>query len=113
MNNLLANPDAFVNTGFNLANFVSWIVFGLVIGLLAQLVSGNAKRSSLVTTIVLGIVGSVVGGLIGNYLFGQPPSGFNVYSFGLAVVGALLISALVSSVSRKSGHIKTRPTNLV
>jgi len=51
------------------------------------------SQQGLLMDIVLGIVGAVVGGFVMN-VFGEPGvSGFNLYSFVVAVVGAVVLIA--------------------
>jgi uncharacterized membrane protein YeaQ/YmgE (transglycosylase-associated protein family) len=68
-----------------------WIIFGALAGWVASLIMKTNSRQGTVTDIVLGIVGSVVGGFIMG-LVGQPGmTGFNTYSFVVAVIGAVVI----------------------
>jgi uncharacterized membrane protein YeaQ/YmgE (transglycosylase-associated protein family) len=75
-----------------------WIVFGAIVGWVASLIMGS--REGIVLDIVLGIVGSVVGGWIMS-LFGSPGvTGFDLYSFIVAIIGAVVLIAIVRSVQR-------------
>lgn len=66
-----------------------WIVFGAIVGWIASIIMKS--DGGLLTDIALGIVGAVVGGFIMN-LFGEPAvSGFNLYSFFVAIFGAVLL----------------------
>jgi uncharacterized membrane protein YeaQ/YmgE (transglycosylase-associated protein family) len=47
---------------------IGFIVFGLVVGILARLLVPGRQHLSLPMTLVLGLVGSVVGGVIANAL---------------------------------------------
>ncbi len=47
---------------------VGFIVFGLVVGLVARLVVPGRQHLSLAMTLLLGLVGSVAGGLVANAL---------------------------------------------
>lgn len=67
-----------------------WIVFGLIAGSIANFISPNAK-GGILGSIILGIVGAVVGGYLGQMFFGVGVTGFNVMSFVVAVLGALLV----------------------
>jgi uncharacterized membrane protein YeaQ/YmgE (transglycosylase-associated protein family) len=92
-----------------LLNLLLWCLFGLVAGLVAQLImpGKNPGQSyslwGFIITTLLGIVGAVVGGYVSNVLFGWDVSGFNLASFGIAVAGAvllLILYRLVRSVLR-------------
>lgn len=47
---------------------IGFIVFGLVVGILARLVVPGRQHLSLGMTLLLGLVGSVVGGVVANAL---------------------------------------------
>ena len=47
---------------------IGFIVFGLVVGILARLVVPGRQHLSFVMTLVLGLAGSVVGGVVANAL---------------------------------------------
>jgi uncharacterized membrane protein YeaQ/YmgE (transglycosylase-associated protein family) len=45
---------------------IGFVVFGLVVGVIARLVVPGRQNLSLGMTLVLGLVGSVVGGVVAN-----------------------------------------------
>ena len=67
-----------------------WIVLGLVSGFIASKII-NSRGEGIVLDIVLGIVGAVVGGWIFQNLGMRGVSGLNVYSFFVAIVGAMVV----------------------
>jgi len=67
-----------------------WIVFGLIAGTIADYLSPSSQ-GGIVGSIILGIIGAVVGGYLGERFFGVGVTGFNVMSFVVAVIGALLV----------------------
>lgn len=70
---------------------LSWIVLGLVVGILAKWIMPGPDPAGLVITIVLGIAGAFVGGFIGSFLGLGSVTGFNLGSLALATGGALLL----------------------
>ena len=69
---------------------IAWIVVGAIAGYLATLITGN--REGIVMTVILGIVGAVVGGwLAGVFLNLKDPTGINVETIVVSVVGALVV----------------------
>ena len=50
---------------------IGWIVFGLIIGLLARLLVPGKDNIGILPTIGLGILGSVVGGLVLSLFTGR------------------------------------------
>jgi uncharacterized membrane protein YeaQ/YmgE (transglycosylase-associated protein family) len=47
---------------------IGFLVFGLVVGLLARLLVPGRQRMGLLMTLALGVVGSIVGGAVANAL---------------------------------------------
>ena len=70
---------------------LSWIVLGLLAGLLAKYIMPGNDPGGIILTIVLGIAGAVVGGFIGTLLGFGDISGFDLRSLAIAVCGALLL----------------------
>ena len=70
---------------------LSWIVMGLIVGLLAKFVVPGKDPGGLIVTICIGIAGAFVGGFIGSLLGLGKVTGFNVGSFLLAIGGAVVI----------------------
>ena len=71
--------------------FFSWILMGLIVGLLAKWIMPGDDPGGIFLTILLGIAGAFVGGFIGTTLGMGSVTGFNLGSLALAVGGALLL----------------------
>ncbi len=71
---------------------LSWILFGLIVGGIAKFLMPGKDPGGCLVTILLGIGGAVVGGFLGTEVFhwGRV-TGFDLRSFAIAVVGAILI----------------------
>ena len=69
---------------------IAWIVVGAIAGYLATLITGN--REGIVMTVILGIVGAVVGGyLAGAFLNLKDPTGINIETIVVSVIGAVIV----------------------
>lgn len=68
-----------------------WAIFGLIAGGIANYIDPRPSQGGILGSIVLGIVGAVVGGYLGQTFFGVGVTGFNVSSFVVAVIGALVV----------------------
>jgi len=66
-----------------------WLVFGLVVGIVAKLIMPGNDPGGIVLTMVLGIVGAMLGGWIGRVM-GLYREG-DAAGFIMAVVGAVVI----------------------
>ncbi len=70
---------------------ISWIVFGLIAGILAKWIMPGKDGGGFILTIVLGIIGAVVGGWISTLFGFGRVDGFNFGSFVVAVIGAIVV----------------------
>jgi uncharacterized membrane protein YeaQ/YmgE (transglycosylase-associated protein family) len=70
---------------------IAWIVFGLVAGAVAKLVFPGKQPGGIVVTVLLGIAGALAGGFTAAALGVGGVDGFNLSSFIVAVIGALVL----------------------
>lgn len=70
---------------------VSWIVFGLIAGVVAKLIMPGKDPGGLIITSLIGIAGAMVGGFISTSLGYGDVSGFDLRSLGIAIGGALVL----------------------
>lgn len=68
-----------------------WIVFGLVVGVVAKWIMPGSDPGGIVVTILLGIGGAVIGGMLGSTLGLGGMSGFDVRSLVIAIGGAVIL----------------------
>lgn len=70
---------------------LSWIIMGLIVGVLAKFFMPGRDPGGIIVTILLGIGGAFVGGYIGSILGLGTVTGFNLGSLLLAIGGAILL----------------------
>jgi uncharacterized membrane protein YeaQ/YmgE (transglycosylase-associated protein family) len=89
-----------VNSSFGI---ISWIVFGALAGWVASMISGDNARQGWLGNIIVGIIGAFIGGLIFGFLFGggQFTLGWNIGSFIAAVIGAIILLAILRMFSSR------------
>ena len=85
-----------------------WIVFGLVVGLIAKALMAQRHKSSLPMTILLGVGGALLGGILSQFIFGfslslphslnETFNGSFILSLLFAVLGAIILSAIFQIV---------------
>jgi uncharacterized membrane protein YeaQ/YmgE (transglycosylase-associated protein family) len=77
---------------------LSWIVFGLVIGIIAKLLMPGRDPGGFIVTILLGIAGALVGGFIGRAmgLYGPGQSA----GWLMSILGAIILLALYRLLMR-------------
>ena len=79
---------------------ILWIIFGGLVGWVASLVMKTDAQQGILLNIIVGVVGAVVGGWIMSF-FGQGGmTGFNFYSFIVALLGAVVLIAVVKALRR-------------
>jgi len=78
---------------------LSWIVFGLVIGIIAKLLMPGRDPGGFIVTILLGVAGALVGGFVGRAM--------GLYSAGqsagwiMSILGAVILLALYRMMVRR------------
>ncbi len=77
---------------------ILWIVFGGLVGWVASLIMKTDGQQGIFLNIVFGVVGAVVGGWAMSFIGQTGISGFNLYSFVVALVGAVIFIAAVKMV---------------
>lgn len=70
---------------------LTWIVFGLLAGVIAKLIMPGDDPGGFIITTLLGIAGAVVGGFIASLLGLGGFSEFDFRGFLIAVGGALVL----------------------
>ena len=70
---------------------IGWIVLGGLAGWVASMFAGTNARQGLLGNIIAGIIGGVVGGFVFGLFGGAGVTGFNLWSFLVALVGAIIV----------------------
>lgn len=79
---------------------LSWVVFGLIAGVIAKLVMPGRDPGGCIVTMLIGIAGAFVGGFLYEFLTGrQKFMQFDLGSLVLAVVGAVVILAIYRALA--------------
>lgn len=79
---------------------LSWILMGLIVGVLAKFIMPGKDPGGFIVTILIGIAGAFVGGYLGSFLGLGAFTGFNLGSLLLAVGGAIILLILYRVVKR-------------
>jgi uncharacterized membrane protein YeaQ/YmgE (transglycosylase-associated protein family) len=80
-------------------SFVAWIILGLVAGFVGSKIV-NKTGEGLLLDIILGIVGAIVGGWLFSMFGASGVTGLNLYSFAVAVVGAIVVLVVYHAIRR-------------
>jgi len=77
-----------------------WILFGLVVGVVAKLLMPGRDPGGFIITTLLGIAGALVGGFLGRGL-GLYPSYQSTGGFFMSILGAVIILAIYNAVTSR------------
>jgi uncharacterized membrane protein YeaQ/YmgE (transglycosylase-associated protein family) len=71
---------------------IGWMVFGLIVGVIAKLLMPGRDPGGFIITMLLGIVGAVVGGMIGRGLGWYGPN--EGAGFLMSLLGSIVLLVL-------------------
>ncbi|HZI66133.1 MAG TPA: GlsB/YeaQ/YmgE family stress response membrane protein [Thermoanaerobaculia bacterium] len=78
---------------------LGWILFGLVVGIVAKFIMPGRDPGGIIITIILGIVGALIGGFIGQALNLYEPG--EPAGFVGATLGAILVLWIYRMATRR------------
>lgn len=81
-------------------NILLWIILGALAGWIASLIMKTNTQQGTLVDIVVGIVGAFLGGIIFQTFGAAGVTGFNIWSLFVAIVGAVVLLAIVKAVRR-------------
>ena len=73
---------------------ILWIVFGALVGWIASIIMKTDSQQGLILNIAVGVVGAFIGGWAMSMFGESGVSGFNLYSFMVALLGSVMLIAL-------------------
>jgi uncharacterized membrane protein YeaQ/YmgE (transglycosylase-associated protein family) len=78
---------------------LSWIVFGLVIGIIAKVLMPGRDPGGFIVTTLLGIAGAMIGGFVGRAMgfYGESQTA----GWLMSILGAILLLALYRMIVRR------------
>lgn len=79
----------------SIGSLLSWMLCGLIVGLVARFLVPGRRNMGLLLTMVLGIVGAVVGGFLYSLVQGAPNEPFSSgnawHGWIVAIIGAVVV----------------------
>lgn len=82
---------------------IGFIVFGLVVGVLARLFAPGRRRMGLGLTLLLGLVGSIIGGVVANALGTGDIFELNLVGSVVAIASATVLVIIGDRTQSLSG----------
>ncbi len=77
---------------------IGWVILGGLAGWIAAALTGS--RGGCLTDVIIGIVGAMIGGFLFRLIGGAPVTGLNIWSLFVAVVGSVILIAIVRAVRK-------------
>ena len=78
---------------------ISWIVFGLIAGLIAKLIMPGKDPGGCILTVVIGVVGALLGGFAATALGFGGITGFDWRSLLVAILGSLILLVIWRAIA--------------
>ena len=84
---------------FKNMGILAWIVFGLIVGIVAKWIVPGSGFGGVLGDIIVGIIGAFLGGWIYGFFAHVGVTGFNIPSMVCALVGAVVLLFIVRALS--------------
>ncbi len=90
-----------------IGSIISWMVCGLIVGLIARLLVPGRQKMGLIMTMITGIAGALVGGFLYSLMRGPTanPSAVNQdnwYGWIVSILGAMLLVWVAPKLFRRT-----------
>ena len=80
---------------------LSWVILGLIVGVIAKVIMPGKDPGGFIITIILGIAGAFIGGFIASRIGFGTVTGFDIRSLLIAVAGSVLLLIVYRMVKKK------------
>ena len=85
---------------------ISWVLFGLVAGIVAKLLMPGRDPGGCIVTSLIGIAGALLGGFLASQLGFGGVAAWDLRSFVVAVIGAILLLVIYRAlVGRRARRV--------
>lgn len=85
-------------------SWILFILFGLVIGLLARALVPGRQNIGIIWTLVLGVAGALLGGWVAQMISGTRLTEISLVGFIGALIGAVVLLLAYVAIARRTGH---------
>lgn len=79
---------------------ILWIIFGGLVGWVASLIMKTDNQQGIILNVAIGIIGAMLGGWLMSTLGESGVTGFNLYSFLVAVLGSVVLITVIGALRR-------------
>jgi uncharacterized membrane protein YeaQ/YmgE (transglycosylase-associated protein family) len=83
-----------------IASILALLVMGLLVGIVAKAVVPGRDPGGVVVTAIIGVAGAVLGGFLASEVLNRSGTlGFNLYTFVVGLVGAVILLLIYPAVN--------------
>ena len=82
-------------------SIIGWIILGGLAGWIASMITGRNDQQGCLMNIIVGIIGAAIGGAIVGIFGSEGVTGFNLGSLIVAIIGAVVLLAIVNFITRR------------
>lgn len=82
-----------------------WVLFGALAGWIASMIMKTDGEMGAMSNIIVGIVGAFIGGFVVRFFTGMEATGFNITSLIVAVIGAVILLAVMKALGGRSASV--------
>jgi uncharacterized membrane protein YeaQ/YmgE (transglycosylase-associated protein family) len=98
-----------------IGSVIALLLMGLIVGVVAKVLVPGNDPGGIVVTAIIGVAGALLGGFLASTVLDRSGTiGFNLYTFVVGVVGAmillLLYHGLNGDLTRRRYRSRSRPT---
>jgi uncharacterized membrane protein YeaQ/YmgE (transglycosylase-associated protein family) len=79
---------------------LSWIILGALAGWVASMIMKKNASMGAIANIGVGILGALIGGFVMSVIGGHGVTGFNLTSFLIALLGAVILLGIINLISK-------------
>jgi uncharacterized membrane protein YeaQ/YmgE (transglycosylase-associated protein family) len=92
--------------GKALMGFLSFLILGIIAGIIARLIIPGRQKGGWLLTIILGIVGAMLGGWIAGFFVADAYSAFfSLAAWIAAIVGALIVTLIFNALFNRRSRV--------
>ena len=84
-------------------SIIAFIILGALAGWVASMIAGTNAQMGLLANIIVGVIGAFIGGMLFNMFGGSGVSGFNFWSFLVALVGSVILLMILKAFHHAPG----------
>ncbi|HHX37787.1 MAG TPA: GlsB/YeaQ/YmgE family stress response membrane protein, partial [Clostridiaceae bacterium] len=79
---------------------LSWIIIGGLAGWIASKIMRTDASMGALANIVVGIIGGLIGGFVMSLIGSTGVTGFNLWSFIVALIGSVILIGVVKAIRK-------------